>query len=109
MLYLEKKKKKTGLVDLTAVPGPPSLGSRPEHDGQLCPWGGLTLVVPLECYGTPRSANTWEGLLVITRKLGGTDGFGKHFCRVLLTEKRKGIWYMLIDRLFQKSVQKHKI
>lgn len=87
-------KKKKSLVDLTAVPGPPSLGSWPEHDGQLCPRGGLTLAVPLECYGTPRSANTWEGLLVITRKLGGTDRFGKHFCRVLLTEKRKGIWYM---------------
>lgn len=46
---------------------------------------------------------------MITRKLGGMDGFGKHFCRVSLTEKRKGIWYMLIDRLFQKSVQKYKI
>lgn len=43
-----------------------------------------------ECSGTPQSADTWGGLLVITRKLGGTDGFGKHFCRVLLTEKKKG-------------------
>lgn len=39
--------------------------------------------------GAPPWANTWGGLLVITRKLGGTDGFGKHFCRVLLTEKKK--------------------
>lgn len=27
---------------------------------------------------------------MITGKLRGMDGFGKHFCRVLLTEKKKG-------------------
>lgn len=102
-----KKKKK--VVNLTVVPGPPSLGSWPEHDGNFGPGGVLKLVVLAKCYGTPQAASTWGSLLMITGKLGGIDGFGKHFCRVSLTEKRKGIWYMLIDRLFQKSVQKYKI
>ena len=48
---------------------------------QTCGAGGML--------GAPQLANTWGGLLVITRKLGGTDGFGKHFCRVLLTEKKE--------------------
>lgn len=52
------------------------------------PQGVLKLVL-VECSGTPQSADTWGGLLVITRKLGGMDGFGKHFCRVLLTEKKE--------------------
>lgn len=74
-----------------------------------CLRGVLKLVVLVECSGTPQSADTWGGLLVITRELRGTDGLGKHFCRVLLTENKRGIWYMLIDRLFQESVQKYKI
>lgn len=106
LLYLKKKKK---VINLTVVPGPPSLGSWPEHDGNFGPGGVLKLVVLAKCYGTPQAASTWGSLLMITGKLGGIDGFGKHFCRVSLTEKRKGIWYMLIDRLFQKSVQKYKI
>ena len=101
--------KKNNFVNSTAVPGLPSLGLRTECEKSSF-LGDSTKYGPGGMSGKWQSAYTWGRLLMITRMLRGTDGFGKHFCRILLTEKkRKGIWFMLIDRLLRKCVQKYKL
>ena len=80
--------KKNTLVNSTVVPGLPSPGLWPEHEKSSF-LGDSTKYRPGRMSGTWQSTDTWGRLLMITRMLRGTDEFGKHFCRILLTEKKE--------------------